>query len=121
MTTSHAIYDDGILRITWTASPPAVALAGEIDETTYPALGKLDDLLDGHSEIFVNLADLTFCDIAGLRAIIGLTGADSHQDGRKLILQEVPRQLMRLLQILGWDTTPGLITGQRGLVSGQTA
>ena len=34
----HAGYDNGVLRITPTAVPPGLAIAGEIDEATYPAL-----------------------------------------------------------------------------------
>src|ERR1700683_4316852 len=102
MTESDARYDDGALRITWTGNPLVVAIAGEIDESTFPALiRRLSDLADGQREICVNLAGLTFCDVVGLRAIVRLTGAGSGQSGRRLVLQEVPQHLMKLLQILG--------------------
>ena len=38
MMSRDAIYDDGVLRVTWAGSPPVLTLAGEIDESTYPGL-----------------------------------------------------------------------------------
>ena len=34
----HPAYDNGVLRITETARPAGLAITGEIDEATYPAL-----------------------------------------------------------------------------------
>ena len=38
MTSDCVVYDDGVLRITNTDDPPGVAIAGEIDESTYDGL-----------------------------------------------------------------------------------
>jgi ABC-type transporter Mla MlaB component len=116
-----AVYDDGVLRVTWAGSPPVLALAGEIDESTYPGLvGALKEVADGHEDVHVSLAGVDYCDLAGLRAIILLTGADgqSHNgDGprrRRVVLHEVPPQLQTVLRIVGWDSVPGLaMDGQR--------
>lgn len=115
------IYDDGVLRVTWAGNPPVLALAGEIDESTYPGLvGALKKATDGHGEVHVSLAAVDYCDLAGLRAIILLTGDDgqSHNGGpqsRRVVLHEVPPQLQTVLRIVGWDSVPGLtLDGQRG-------
>lgn len=101
----NAEFDDGTLRITWTGVPPGIAISGEIDESTYPALvGTLVKLAYGRDEIHVDLAGVRFCDIAGLRAIVNLT----REQGRRVVLHEVPPQLKTVLRIVGWDTTPGL-------------
>lgn len=117
-----AIYDDGVLRITWAGNPPVLALAGEIDESTYQGLvGALNEATDGRGEIHVSLARVDYCDLAGLRAIILLTGADgqsrngSGPQSRRLVLHEVPPYLQTVLRIVGWDSAPGLtLDGPQG-------
>ena len=112
--TAHGVYDDGVLRITATPRPPGLAIAGEIDEDTYPALvAKLEELA-GTGEIHLNLADVQYCDLAGLRAMIRLAGAGRRGDSRQVVLHEVPPRLQTVLGILGWDSTPGLVIDQSG-------
>jgi ABC-type transporter Mla MlaB component len=117
MTSSYAVYDDGVLRITNTTSPPGLAIAGEIDESTYPGLlSALQRSADGPAEIHFNLGGLKYCDLAGLRAMVCATGADGRDPGtngrqrgrRTVVLHEVPPQLVTVLRIVGWDSTPGL-------------
>jgi ABC-type transporter Mla MlaB component len=109
MVTAHGVYDDGVLRITATSNPPGLAIAGEIDEDTYPALvAKLEEFAGG-DEIHLNLAGVEYCDLAGLRAIIRLAGVGHVRDSRRVVLHEIPPQLRTVLSILGWDSTPGLL------------
>jgi anti-anti-sigma factor len=114
MVTAHDVYDDGVLQITATSNPPGLAIAGEIDEDTYPALvTKLEELASA-SEIHLNLAGVRYCDLAGLRAMIRLAGAGRRGDGRQVVLHEVPPRLQTVLGILGWDTVPGLVIDRPG-------
>lgn len=119
MTRGRPVYDDGVLRITSTSHPPGLALAGEIDESTYPGLVQaLQASINGRAEIHLSLGGVSYCDLAGLRAIVRVTGAgegapdgadgDSLGDRRRVVLHEVPVPLMTVLQIVGWDSTPGL-------------
>ena len=116
MTNSNAEYDDGVLRITGTTDPPGLAIAGEIDESTYPALlGALQRSADGLAEVHVSLGGVRYCDLAGLRAIVCATGAsgcenavNGHTGRRAVVLHEVPPQLITVLRVVGWDMTPGL-------------
>jgi ABC-type transporter Mla MlaB component len=120
MTGDCALYDDGVLRVTTTDDPPGLAIAGEIDESTYPGLvSALDKLTDGPAEIHVSLAEVSYCDLAGLRAIVRITGAESNGPGgsgndgsRRVVLHGVPRALKTVLQIVGWDSIPGLALDQ---------
>jgi anti-anti-sigma regulatory factor len=117
MTTSQPAYDDGVLRITCIGSPASLAIAGEIDEYTHEALvDTLRNLTDGLHEIHINLADMAYCDLAGLRAIILLAGGSTSHGGggTRLVLHEAPGYLKNILQILGWDTTPGLAIEEPG-------
>jgi hypothetical protein len=132
----HDVYNDGVLRISRRGIPPVLAIAGEVDESTYPGLaGTLKELADGlgangQGETHINLGGLTYCDLTGLRAIIGLAasagggtygggtyggtdggGTDGQGPGHcgtRLVLHEVPAHLRTVLQVVGWDTTPGL-------------
>ncbi len=62
---NDALYDDGLLRVTCAGRPPVVAIAGEIDESTYPGLvGALKQVTGGHTEIHVSLAEVDYCDLA---------------------------------------------------------
>jgi ABC-type transporter Mla MlaB component len=120
MTGDCAVYDDGVLRITITDDPPGLAMAGEIDESTYPGLvSALDKLMDGPAEIHLSLAGVSYCDLAGLRAIVRVAGADSdgaegrgNGGSRRVVLHGVPPQLKAVLRIVGWDSTPGLALEQ---------
>jgi hypothetical protein len=121
MTSDGAVYDDGVLRITSTSNPPGLTLEGEIDESTYPALVQaLQASTSDRAEIHVSLGGVSYCDLAGLRAIVCATGASDGEasdgeasgngrgDARRVVLHEVPAQLITVLQIVGWDDTPGL-------------
>jgi ABC-type transporter Mla MlaB component len=93
-----------------------VLIAGEIDQARYLALfSTLEDLVDPEGDVHVNLAELAYCDLAGLRAILRLarTGReDQGHNGPSLFLDNVPPHLAAVLRILGWDSTPGLIVNE---------
>lgn len=115
MSASQLVYDNGVLRITRTVSPPGLALAGEIDESTYAALvGALADISPDQREVHIDLAEVVYCDLAGLRAIVRLA-ADNGVAARRLVnLHEVPPQLRTVLEIIGWDSIPGLAVSGPG-------
>ena len=111
MVSGRAVYDDGTLRITCTGSPPVVALHGDLDEASRPGLVRaVEEAADGHSEVHFDFAGVDYCDLAGLRAIISVTG--TGRDGtarlRRVVLHQMAPELSRVLRILGWDSTPGL-------------
>jgi anti-anti-sigma regulatory factor len=117
----QAMYDDGVLRITCSGRPPLVALAGEIDEATYPGLvGALAQVADGQREVHFDLGAVEYCDLAGLRAIVCVTGADrdGHGGWRRVILHQLSPELQTVLQIIGWDSTPGLALNEAPYGSG---
>ena len=120
MTNGATVYDDGVLRITSTSHPPGLTLEGEIDESTYPALvHALQTSAKGRAEVHFGLGGVRYCDLAGLRAIVRATGVgedngNGHANGRRVVLHEVPAQLLKVLRIVGWDATPGLAVDQPG-------
>ena len=112
----HGAYYDGVLRVICAGSPEVVLIVGETDESSYLGLvSTLDDLVDREGDVHVNLAGLAFCDVAGLRAILQLAGTGQGGEGhsgRYLFLDNVPHHLTMVLQILGWDSIPGLIMNE---------
>ena len=81
-----------------------LVLDGDIDEETYPALIEaLRHLPRDNASLHVDLSAVTFCDLAGLRAIIRLAGPTTQ-----VMLHGVPQPLRTVMKILGWDQEPGL-------------
>jgi len=101
------------LQATFTMHPPVLQLAGDIDESTYPYLTEVlaRACQAGERRIQIDLLDVRYCDVAGLRAIISLASGKGHGRGAidQIVLAPLPGFLQRLLQILGWDAAPGVI------------
>ncbi len=105
----HPAYDNGVLRITPMASPDGLAIAGEIDEATYPALvTTLHELAEAHQVVHLDLGEVSYCDLAGLRAIVRLAIGDGTEVPRQVVLYHLPRHIRAVLAITGWDALPGL-------------
>lgn len=104
-------FDDGGLRIARTGSPFGLVITGDIDEFTYPRLtAALAGLAD--EDIHLDLAAVQYCDLAGLRALIRLSAGHSDRpdhEGKRVTLHGLPAHLKTVLQILGWDSMPGLV------------
>ena len=70
------VSDDGQLRITRLGDEPWLVVAGEIDEYSYKSLIRtLASVARDPSEIHIDLADVEYCDVAGLRAFVVLAAA----------------------------------------------
>ncbi|MEV0378728.1 STAS domain-containing protein [Nonomuraea sp. NPDC050643] len=88
--------------------PHGLHIAGEIDYGSHHLLaGGLDGaILDGRSDIRLDLSGLTFIDVAGLRLIV--TTAARLSPGRRLVLAPLSPMVRRLLALTGWQHAPGL-------------
>ena len=81
-----------------------LVLGGDIDEDTYPGLVEaLKHLPRDYAGLHVDLTAVTFCDLAGLRAIAQLAGTATP-----VTLHGVSGPLRTAMKILGWDREPGL-------------
>jgi anti-anti-sigma regulatory factor len=86
-----------------------LVLSGDIDEETYPALVEaLSRVPRDNAGLHVDLSAVTFCDLAGLRAIVRLAESTTP-----VILHGVPGTLLTVMKILGWDQQPGLVISKR--------
>jgi anti-anti-sigma regulatory factor len=100
------------LRMSSAGDPPELSLAGEIDESSYPALvaGLTSAARASRGDLHIDLGAVAYCDLAGLRAIVCATGADEdHHSSRQVILHAVPRPLRTVLRILGWTGIPVIV------------
>jgi ABC-type transporter Mla MlaB component len=97
----------------FTSPPPTLRLAGDIDEWTFPDLTEIlaRTAAAGVPRIHVDLADVGYCDVAGLRAMISLAsgGGDHRAAVDEIVFAHLPGPLQRGLRILGWDAAPGVI------------
>jgi ABC-type transporter Mla MlaB component len=85
-----------------------LVLSGDIDEETYPALiAALSRIPRDNAGLHVDLSAVTFCDLAGLRAIVRLAESTTP-----VILHGAPRTLLTVMKILGWDQQPGLVVSK---------
>jgi ABC-type transporter Mla MlaB component len=91
------------------SQPRCLILGGEIDEAARRALvRKLGAFARRRDEVHIDLSEVDYCDLAGLRAVVGLATSQ-----RTVVLHGLPRHLRVMLGILGWDATPGLVIGPR--------
>lgn len=114
------VSDDGQLRITRLAAESWLFVAGEIDEYSYKTLIRvLASVARDTSEIHIDLADVEYCDVAGLRALVVLAAAPCRDHaGTRVVLHHVPPCLVNVLHILGWVTTCGLTIAEGPAIHG---
>ncbi|RDD84730.1 STAS domain-containing protein [Streptomyces parvulus] len=96
------------LHLTVQQPRPGLAIAtvvGEVDMHTAPTLHSeaLEIIQRGHPLLALNLAQVGFCDSAGLSALIRLWHA-AQAAGGLLSLAAVPARLMRMLSMTGIDS-----------------
>jgi anti-anti-sigma factor len=110
------MFEDGALRITRTFRPPGLRLTGEVDMTNAGDLGSaLAAAVQDHRDardLYVDLAQLEFISVDGLRRLVE-TAAELGS-GRRLVLRAIPGELQRVLHLMGWDAIPGLLVGRGG-------
>ena len=58
-------------------------------------------------DLRVDLRDLEFCDVSGIRALVS-AAKDLHQ-GRRLVLTGLPAQLRNVMTLVGWNDLPGMV------------
>ncbi|MER7901162.1 STAS domain-containing protein [Streptomyces sp. NPDC096046] len=96
------------LHLTVQHPNPGLAIAtvvGDVDMQTAPTLrsGATEIIRQGHPRLTLDLAQVGFCDSAGLSAIIGIWHA-AQEAGGSLSLAAVPDRLMRMLRMTGVDS-----------------
>ncbi|WP_447035384.1 MEDS domain-containing protein [Streptomyces sp. DSM 118878] len=113
------VWQDELLRITRTFTPPGLALRGEVDDSNLIAVARAlraeTERAAGRAEAphrtRVDLRELTFIDVCALRLFV-FTGLSLHALGGGMVLDGVAPHVRRVLRVTGWDRVPGLFTGK---------
>jgi anti-anti-sigma factor len=103
------LHDDHRLRITPTYDPRGLRVAGAVDLTTSGALASTLRLAANWPgpDLYIDLSELEFIDVAGVRAIV--RAAAALEPERHLIVKQLAPVLRKVFQIVGWDRAPGLL------------
>jgi ABC-type transporter Mla MlaB component len=90
----------GLLAASRIRASRTLRLAGELDFTSADAVAAV---LDGHyhGDLRLDLGDLRFVDVAGMRALRGRTG-------QGITITQASDPARRLIGLLAWDTDPGV-------------
>ncbi|MEV7196469.1 MEDS domain-containing protein [Streptomyces sp. NPDC093510] len=113
------VWQDELLRITRTFTPPGLALCGEVDDSNYTAVARAlrdeteraADRADDPHRTRLDLRELTFIDVCALRLFV-FTGLGLYALGGGLVLDGVAPHVRRVLSATGWDRIPGLDMGK---------
>ncbi|MFF3661219.1 STAS domain-containing protein [Streptomyces olivochromogenes] len=108
-TLERLLRDDPLLRVISTICPPGLRFEGEIDLCSRELLAAaLDEAVQfGSGDLHVDLTDITFIDVAGIRMLTTVAKTLSR-DGHRLLLHATPPGVHRVIRLMGWETTPGL-------------
>jgi anti-anti-sigma regulatory factor len=105
---SVPVYEDGMLRITRTVDPPRLAFIGDIDASNLDAVADaLAVAVTGARELEIDLSEVMFCDLGGLRALVRT--ATGLEPSHRLVLRGTPHHVRRVFDLVGWATLPNLV------------
>ncbi|WP_127504624.1 STAS domain-containing protein [Actinoplanes solisilvae] len=80
----------------------AIRVAGEVDMATMPMWEvALEALSRAAGDAVIDMADLTFIDVGGLRVLV-LTSLAMSARGGRLSLRGVSPAIRRVMEVLGW-------------------
>ncbi|MGI5135642.1 MULTISPECIES: STAS domain-containing protein [unclassified Streptomyces] len=109
-TLEHLLREAPLLSVIPTICPSGLRCEGEVDLCSRDLLAAaLDKAVHfGSGDLHVDLTGLTFIDVAGIRMMTTVAKTLSR-DGRRLLLHATPPVVRKVIRVLGWETTPGLM------------
>jgi anti-anti-sigma regulatory factor len=101
------VYSDKQLVIRHTIPPNGLSCRGVIDLFNVDSVAAtLASHLDGDSDIHIDLSQVEFCDVSGIRAMVSIS--ERLADGRRLVLHGLPPLLAKVMTLVGWGELPTL-------------
>ncbi|WP_433611471.1 MEDS domain-containing protein [Dactylosporangium sp. CA-139114] len=98
------LHDDRRLRIIPIYSPRGLRIAGVVDDSTAAplaeALAHAAQWPTGEPLLVLDLAELTFIDVAGIRALVRF--AESVAPERRVLVRHMPGSMRKVLRIARW-------------------
>jgi anti-anti-sigma factor len=116
------VYADKQLVILRGESLAALTISGSIDHLNADAVARaLTNEIDGdrvagqelalatarNGDLHVDLSRLEFCDVSGIRAIVG--AAKNAAGGRRLVLSGLPPRIASVMRVVGWVDLPNIL------------
>jgi len=109
---SEPVYADKQLIVSH-ASPSGIRFAGEIDASNSHAVrSSIAAAIQNGLDLHVDVTQLLFCDISGIRALVSV--AEALPVGRRLLLHGMPPQLETAIRVVGWNRVPSLVVCECG-------
>ena len=107
------MYADKQLVIRRTYEPVGLVFTGAIDLFNVESVAQsLSAALNGEGDLHIDLSQLEFCDVSGIRALV--TAAESVGGRRRLVLHGLAPQLRTVMTVVGWTDMPGLVIDESG-------
>jgi anti-anti-sigma factor len=102
-----AVFADKQLVVTRTLDPSGLRFSGEIDINNCGAVAAcLGSIASQHGDIHLDVSNLIFCDISGIRAFVD---AAEHREKGRLLLHGLPHLLQTVMRVTGWANLPNLV------------
>lgn len=106
--TGAPLYEDRLLQIILVEEPPGLRLIGQADLSHRAVLqSALRRAEQGMSDVLVDMADLEFIDVGGVRQVIDLA-AVLALDGRQVLISGVRPSVQRIFQVCLWPQPENL-------------
>jgi STAS domain len=103
---ADTVFADKQLVVARTPDPVGLRFFGEIDVTNRDVVAKCVGLFPaGDGDVHLDVTELIFCDISGIRALVEAAEAPRH--GR-LLLHGLPELLQTVMRVTGWAELPNL-------------
>jgi anti-anti-sigma regulatory factor len=97
-----------VLTITRTEGPRTLHLRGELDVGNTDLLGSaLAAALTDGASVIVDFAEVLFCDLSGLRALV--RAGQAAAVGQTVEVIHLPGHLREAMRAVGWSDMPGLV------------
>jgi anti-anti-sigma factor len=88
-----------------------LTVTGVVDHYNVDSFAQsLTSSLEGQGDLNVDLSELEFCDVSGIRALV--RAAECLNDGRRMVLHGLPPQLRTVMTVVGWTDLPGLVISE---------
>jgi anti-anti-sigma factor len=105
---SDPMFADKQLVIRHTIPRNGLSFSGVIDMFNSDDVAKalLKQLQGGDGDLHLDLSQVEFCDVSGIRALVST--AESAGGRRVLVLHGLPPLLQKVMRLVGWEDMPNL-------------
>lgn len=101
------MYTDKQLVIRHTVPRNGLSFSGVVDVHNADSVASaLSGQLNGHGDLHIDLSQVEFCDVSGIRALV--SAAHGSNGRRRLVVHGLPPLLQRVMTLVGWGQLPGL-------------